>query len=628
MRRAHRSDSAGDKRVRKIDVARPRDRMADSAKSEQAASRLPPRSGVGRQGTAGSKAALGYGAFQSGPRDSAEMRSPLKIAKNPPPASSPPFHQPTSPSGPGGVHSPRLQADDHTAVAAAATIQRHWRSTHARQRAKQLHASRAQLLAKQAQLEAARGRQSRVDRVDDILSKLSRAREDASESVRQRQAARSAADDRRRLDASRQQAAVKIQMRWLRCRTARRESSAARRRQEGSTGDLMSFLQQKTSMPTARPTAVNTPSSASLTELLAQAGSSQDRHRRANSTMATPQSAVQATPPEPPPGVPVLKSSCPGSPAQDADSSLRVASTHERSRSVAAGVRTHVSTLKSTLAARETELRDLQQQLETSESKRAEDQRKADELLEQKLQDLRNEYDSTIKRQLEFVDGLLKDKEELAEKYTAVATELEESESHWQEKLKKQSSTDKAQLRRHRDSWAAAEKVRREKWMEEQMAQVKAQTIKGLEPEIQRMMTQHKNDLNAAEQNHRNALRRARDDMLEENNQNLRRVRQELQAERSECLQHERELAAKRMREQAEQSEAALRHELTSHAKAKSEWEADRSRAEHERHELRRQLNLAKEREAALVRTQSEVETRLDTCKRGAPHQLLLHKCC
>ena len=522
-----------------------------------------------------------------------------------------------------------MQADDHTAVAAVATIQRHWRSAHARQRAKQLHASRAQLLAKQAQLEAARGRQSRVDRVDDILSKLNRAREDASESVRQRQAARSAADDRRRLDASRQQAAVKIQMRWLRCRTARRESSAARGRQEdpGSTADLMSFLQQKASMPTARPTAVNTPSSASLTELLAQAGSGQDRHHRADSTLTTPQSAVQATPPEPPPGVPVSKSGCPGSPAQDADSSLRVASTHGQSRSVAAGVRTHVSTLKSTLAARETELRDVQQQLETSERKRAEDQRKADELLELKLQDLRNEYDSTIKRQLEFVDGLLKDKEELAEKYTAVATELEESEAHWQEKLKKQSSTDKAQLKRHRDSWAAAEKVRREKWMEEQMAQVKAQTIKGLEPEIQRMMTQHKNDLNAAEQNHRNALRRARDDMLEENNQNLRRVRQELQAERAECLQHERELAAKRMREQAEQSEAALRHELTSHAKAKSEWEADRSRAEHERHELRRQLNLAKEREAALVRTQSEVETRLDTCKRGA-HRLLLHICC
>ncbi len=583
---------------------------------------LPPRSLAGRHGHA-KKAAQGYAAFQSvTPRDSAEMRSPSKLLKHPPPASSPPFHQPTSPPGSGCVDSPRPQTGDHTTVAAAATIQRQWRSAHARHRAQQLQTSRAELLAEQARLEAARGRQSRVNRVDDILAMLSRARQDASESVRQRQAARSAADDRRRTEASRQQAAVKIQMQWLRCRTARRQASAARRRVEepGGAGasDLMSYLQQTSSATSSRPMAVNTPPGAALTELLSKAGDEHNQ-RRQHDDMDAPKSEGRDTKPELLLGVSVAKPACPSSPSQDR-------SNHGQSRSVAAGVRTHVSTLKSTLAARDTELRDVQQQLETSERKRAEAQRQADELLERKLQDLRDEYDSTIKRQLEFVDGLLKDKEELAEKYTAVATELEESEAQWQDKLKKQSSTDKAQLKRHRDSWAAAEKVRREKWMEEQMAQIKAQTIKGLEPEIQRMMTQHKNDLNAAEQNHRTALRRARDDMLEENNQNLRRVRQELLAERAECLQHERELATKRLREQAEQSEAALRHELTSHAKAKSEWEADRSRAGQDRHELRRQLDLAKEHEAALARAQSEVETRLDACKRGAhhlPHTLL-----
>lgn len=576
---------------------------------------LPPRSAPGRHGQASRKAA-GYGALHSvTPRDSMEMRSPSKQLKHPAPASSPPFHTPTSPAGSSGVESPRLQADDHSIVAAAATIQRQWRSAHARHRSQQLHSSHAHLLARQAELEAARSRQGRVDRVDDILTMLSRARNDASESVRQRQAGRA--------DSIRQQAAVKIQMQWLRCRTARRHISAARTRVDGpgvaSAVDLMSYLQHTSSAPSTRPMPVKTPPGASLTELLSQASHEQDQSRR-HDHMATPQSSDQNTKPALVTGVAVAKPARPGSPSQERDSSLRVASTHGQPRSVAAGVRTHVSTLKSTLAARETELRDVQQQLETSQRKRTEDQRQADELLKRKLQALRDEYDSTVERQLEFVDGLLKDKEELAEKYTAVATELEESEARWQDKLKKQSSTDKAQLKRHRDSWAAAEKVRREKWMEEQMAQVKAQTIKGLEPEIQRMMTQHKNDLNAAEQNHRSALRRARDDMLEENNQNLRRVRQELLAERAECLQHERELAGKRMREQAEQSEAALRHELTSHAKAKSEWEADRSREEHERHELRRQLDLAKERESVLARAQSEIQTRLDNCKRGAHH--------
>jgi hypothetical protein len=52
---------------------------------------------------------------------------------------------------------------------AAATIQQQWRGAHARRRALRLQASRAELLAKQAQLEAARGHHARTDRVDDIL---------------------------------------------------------------------------------------------------------------------------------------------------------------------------------------------------------------------------------------------------------------------------------------------------------------------------------------------------------------------------------------------------------------------------------------------------------------------------
>jgi hypothetical protein len=613
---------------------------------------LPPRSAGRHAATAAAAAPTsrargsgsGYGASQRapGPRDSAEMRSPRKMADNAATASSPPFHQPTSPPGPGATelappktaawmaaaeHAAHTAAehaaaaaDGHAIVAAAATIQRRWRTAHARRRAQRLQASRAELLAKQAQLEAARGRQSRSDHVDDILSQLSRAREDASESVRQRQAAQRAADDRRRSDASRQQAALKIQMQWLRCRTARHGAAAdpSRLSATGGTGaaDLMSYLRQTSATP--RPTAAKESRTTSLTDLLAAAGAEQYQRRCSRAgRIATPKDVVQASEPEAPPALAELSRAA--SAPDNRASSLHASPVHaQSSSSVAAGVRTHVSTLKSALAARDAELRDVQQQVEASEKQRADAQLEAGEKLERKLQELRDEYDSTITRQLEFVDGLLKDKEELAEKYTAAATELDETEARWQDKLKKQSSTEKAQLKRHRDSWAAAEKVRREKWMEEQMAQVKAQTIKGLEPEIQRMMTQHKNDLNTAEQNHRNALRRARDDMLEENNQNLRRVRQELQAERTEAIQHERELAAKRMREQAEQSEAALRHELTSHAKLKSEWEADRSRAERERLELRRQLEGVKEREGVLARAQTESQTQLDACKRGA----------
>jgi len=35
-----------------------------------------------------------------------------------------------------------------------------------------------------------------------------------------------------------------------------------------------------------------------------------------------------------------------------------------------------------------------------------------------------------------------------------------------------------------KDAWTSSEKVRREKWEREKIAEIRAQTVKGLEPEI------------------------------------------------------------------------------------------------------------------------------------------------
>lgn len=599
------------------------------------ATRRPPRGAAGAASTSppartprGAASKPAWAAIL--PRDSAEMRSPSKTHTAAAALSSPPFGQPTSPADAGGGHkraAPPAPADP--VPGAARAIQRWWRGRHAALRARRLHASRAQLLAKQAQLEAARGGQRRTDRVGDILGQLRQAREAASAAVQQHQQAARDADSRRQSDTSRQQAARKIQMQWLRCKTARRARASVASSGTAAAG-LMSYLEQTSSpasgaaapAPPEAPPAAELQRTSSLTDLLTAAGSEQYRSRYARggiivkpaqaqalSRPSAGQTAPRAARAQPPPVRAPVANAAASPPLTPGGS-------------VAAGVRTHVSTLKTALAARDAEVSELQQQLEAAATERDVAQRDADALLERKLEELRAEYDPTIKRQLEFVDTLLKDKEELAEKYTAVATELEESDASWNEKLKKQAAADKAQLKRHKDAWAAAEKVRRDKWMEEQMAQVKAQTIKGLEPEIQRMMTQHKTDLETAEQNHRVALRRARDDMLEENNQNLRRVRQELLSERTEALQHDRDLAATRIREHAEQSEAALRHELTTHAKLKSEWEAERSRMEREGLEDRRELEAAKAREAALLRSESALREQLEAIQRSHQQEL------
>ena len=51
------------------------------------------------------------------------------------------------------------------------------------------------------------------------------------------------------------------------------------------------------------------------------------------------------------------------------------------------------------------------------------------------------------------------------------------------------------ELKRQKDILAAAEKMRREKWLKDQTRKIKEMTIKGLEPEILRMVQDHEAQL-------------------------------------------------------------------------------------------------------------------------------------
>jgi len=40
------------------------------------------------------------------------------------------------------------------------------------------------------------------------------------------------------------------------------------------------------------------------------------------------------------------------------------------------------------------------------------------------------------------------------------------------------------EMKKNKEAWMASEKVRREKWEKEKIHEIRAQTVKGLEPEI------------------------------------------------------------------------------------------------------------------------------------------------
>jgi 5-azacytidine-induced protein 1 len=90
---------------------------------------------------------------------------------------------------------------------------------------------------------------------------------------------------------------------------------------------------------------------------------------------------------------------------------------------------------------------------------------------------------------------LLADKDSLSAKCTSLANEVQGLEARNEAAIAALKDGFVAELKRQKEAWAAAEKIKRESWAEEKTREVKELTIKGLEPEIQRLMAKHKGDM-------------------------------------------------------------------------------------------------------------------------------------
>lgn len=63
------------------------------------------------------------------------------------------------------------------------------------------------------------------------------------------------------------------------------------------------------------------------------------------------------------------------------------------------------------------------------------------------------------------------------------------------------------ELKKNREAWLASEKVRKEKWEKEKIMEIKGQTLKGLEPEIESLVIKGKENVRKVEEKFRQELR-------------------------------------------------------------------------------------------------------------------------
>ncbi|XP_062269695.1 centrosomal protein of 131 kDa isoform X2 [Platichthys flesus] len=222
----------------------------------------------------------------------------------------------------------------------------------------------------------------------------------------------------------------------------------------------------------------------------------------------------------------------------------------------------------------------------------------------------KEQHEATIQRHLTFIDQLINDKKSLSERCEGVVAELKLVDQKYTKQIAQMQEQHEMEIKKLKDLMSATEKVRREKWIDEKTRKIKEITVKGLEPEIQKLISKHKQELKKLRTLHESELLQADDQVAQRVLRQCEELRQQLEKEKEEQCQRERELAKQRYEKQLQEEELSLQQQRRSLSKEVSDEKerlaqlAARQRAELE--DLKRQLEENSSLAARVLREELE----------------------
>lgn len=106
-----------------------------------------------------------------------------------------------------------------------------------------------------------------------------------------------------------------------------------------------------------------------------------------------------------------------------------------------------------------------------------------------RIKEQKKHYEDIVARHQSFIEQLLKDKSGLCDKVTQLTRRIDSQNQAWEHRLN-------TEVDRAKETVAAGEKIRREKWVRENTKKIKDLTVKGLEIEINNMIAKHQKEMN------------------------------------------------------------------------------------------------------------------------------------
>ena len=160
------------------------------------------------------------------------------------------------------------------------------------------------------------------------------------------------------------------------------------------------------------------------------------------------------------------------------------------------------------------------------------------------------EYEEQIEELKALIDNLISEKKQLNDKISIIFGEFEKKEYEYKKKINDLIEYHKTDNEKSKDAWFQAEKIRRKKWEESKIKEIKELTIKNLEPELDKILQDHKKELMEQEESLKDKFRLQKEKLIADYEDKIEKMKKNFAKEKEDLQEKERKEYIKRLREQ------------------------------------------------------------------------------
>ena len=201
------------------------------------------------------------------------------------------------------------------------------------------------------------------------------------------------------------------------------------------------------------------------------------------------------------------------------------------------------SEMKKTIKMMREMISDLKNQIAQNELKFKED-------LNNELNRQKFDFDNEKQRLKDLVQTLISEKQNLSDQIRDLNEKMLNLEQKHKTKVEKMIENYEDDTKKNKDAWFQAEKMRRKKWEEAKIKEIKEMTVKSLEPELDKILNDHKKELYVQEEKLKDKFRVIKEKIISDYEDKISRMKNQFIKEKEELQESERKSYIKRLREQ------------------------------------------------------------------------------